>query len=176
MRRQSLIIAGVAFLAFAISVFPGQVLAQQKQYVSYKTTGENSKYTQQHAIDVGDVPGHQVRIFEIVRTFPNNPPMINGIALKDQWTRATSDYIDGNGSGNVYGVYTLENGDRFFIHGTLVAYRTGGGKLTATATAHVTGGTGGLSRILGVAYAIAQFDPTTGFNEEQTEIEYTIGK
>ena len=38
----------------------------------------NARYTQQHTIDVGDVPGHQVRVFEVRRTYPSNPPVING--------------------------------------------------------------------------------------------------
>jgi hypothetical protein len=59
---------------------------------------ENSKYTQQHAIDVGDAPGHQVRIYELHRTFPGNAPVVNGLKLTKSWRRAVTDYIDGNGS------------------------------------------------------------------------------
>jgi hypothetical protein len=44
-------------------------VAQQKQHVSYKVTAENSKYTQQQFLDVGDIPGHQVRSLEIYRDF-----------------------------------------------------------------------------------------------------------
>ena len=42
----------------------------------YKISGRTlSKYTQQHVIDVGDVPGDQIRIFEVHHTFPQNPPV-----------------------------------------------------------------------------------------------------
>ena len=101
------------------------VLAQQKQQLSFKTSAENTKYTQQHLIDVGDVPGHQVRVYELHCTFPNNAPVMNGVAIKEQWTRAISDYTDNNGPGTTYGVYVLENGDKFFTRSVLVAQSTG---------------------------------------------------
>ena len=104
----------LTLLAFSI-VFVLQsnhTSAQQMQRVSIKSAPENSKYTQQHVIDVGDVPNHQVRIYEIHRTYPTNPPVINGEKLKEQWTRATSDYTDNSGSGITYSVYILENGDK----------------------------------------------------------------
>src|SRR5438128_426876 len=84
----------IALLCLAVALPAGDALAQQKQKVSYKVSAENSKYTQQHLIDVGDVPGHEVRIFEIRRTFPNNPPMINGVKLVEQWTRGLTDQTD----------------------------------------------------------------------------------
>ena|ERR1700730_2347199 len=85
----------MALLSLAVAL---PAFAQQKQHISYKVSAENSKYTQQHVIDVGDVPGHQVRVYEIYRSFPNNAPVINGLKVKETWTRATSDYTDGNGT------------------------------------------------------------------------------
>jgi hypothetical protein len=117
-----------------------------------------------------------VRVYEISRTFPTNAPVINGVPLKEQWTRALSDYVDGNGTGTTYSIYTLENGDKFFTRAALVAHSSGGGKLTATTIATITGGTGKLAGMQGVIYTVNQADPKAGFNEGQTEIEYTIGK
>ena len=60
----------------------------RKQQVVFTVDGANSKYTQQHVIDVGDVPGHQVRLFEVHRTYPKNPPTINGlkiVEIVDPW-------------------------------------------------------------------------------------------
>jgi hypothetical protein len=127
-------------------------------------------------IDVGDVPGHQVRVYEIHRTYPTNPPVINGLKLTDVWTRATSDYINGMGTGNNYAVYVVENGDKFFVHSTLVAQSSGGGKLTATVSGVITGGTGKLAGISGVVQSVTQADPKAGFNENQSDIDYSIGK
>jgi hypothetical protein len=43
--------------------------AQQKQSISISKTTADTRYTQEHMIDVGDVPGHQVRIYEINVTY-----------------------------------------------------------------------------------------------------------
>ena len=56
-------------------------LAEQKQQLVFKVDAANTKYTQQYTIDVDDVPGHQVRLFEIRRTYPSNAPAINGMKI-----------------------------------------------------------------------------------------------
>ena len=57
----------------------------------------NARYTGQHTFDVGDVPGHQVRIFELRRTFPDDQPNCEGLKRVEQWMRGYSDYVDRNG-------------------------------------------------------------------------------
>ena len=165
-----------AITALGLSLSFTNAVAQQVQHVSFKSPAENSKYTEQHVIDVGDVPGHQVRVYEIHRTYPSNPPVINGLKLTDAWTRATSDYINGMGTGNNYAVYVVENGDKFFVHSTLVAQSSGGGKLTATVSGVITGGTGKLAGISGIVQSVTQADPKASFNENQSDIDYSIGK
>jgi hypothetical protein len=150
----------------------GDAGAQQKQRVSYKVTPENAKYTQQQFVDVGDVPGHQVRSYEIFRTFPSNAPAINGIKVKETWTRGISDYIDGNGSSTTYGVMVMENGDKIFTKSALVAQNDGGGKLTVVASGPITGGTGKFGGIQGITRSVTKADPKAGFNEVQTDLEY----
>jgi hypothetical protein len=165
-----------AITAAALTLSLTGAVAQQTRHVSFKSPAENSKYTEQHVIDVGDAPGHQVRVYEIHRTYPTNPPVINGLKLTDVWTRATSDYINGMGTGNNYAVYVVDNGDKFFVHSTLVAQSSGGGKLTATVSGVITGGTGKLSGISGTVQSVTQADPKAGFNENQSDIDYSIGK
>jgi hypothetical protein len=46
-----------------------------------KAPAESTKYTQQLNIDVGDVPNHIVRVFELHYTFPTNAPVINGVKV-----------------------------------------------------------------------------------------------
>jgi hypothetical protein len=84
-------------LGLVVAIPAGDASAQEKQRVSYKVSAENTKYTQRLFIDVGDAPGHQVRVYEVHRTFPSNPPLINGVKLVESWTRATSDYTDNDG-------------------------------------------------------------------------------
>jgi hypothetical protein len=162
-------------VALSLALAMGGAVAQQKQHVTYKVTPENSKYTQQQFLDVGDIPGHQIRSFEIYRSFPSNPPVINGIKLKEQWTRGASDYIDNNGTANNYNVYVLENGDKFFVHSTVLAHSAGPGKLTNVTVGHITGGTGKLAGIQGIVRTSGTAEPKAGLNDTQTEIEYWIG-
>jgi hypothetical protein len=175
-RLTKLTVTTAALLWLVTGLPPLEAVAQEKQRVSFKISAENTKYTQQHSIDVGDVSGHHVRVYEIQRTFPNNAPVINGVALKEQWTRAISDYTDNNGPGTTYGTYVLENGDKFFSRAALVAQNTGQGKLTATTVGSITGGTGKFSGMQGIIRTVNIADPKAGMNEGQTEIEYTIAK
>jgi hypothetical protein len=154
----------------------GSAAAQEKQRVSFKAAAANTKYTQQHVIDVGDTPGHQVRVFEIHRTYPGNPPVINGVKLAETWSRAVSDYTDGNGLNPGYTVYVLENGDKFFTRYNCVATNAGEGKVNTNCVAQITGGTGQFVRIRGVVRSANTADPKAGFNENQSEIEYWMEK
>ena len=164
----------VIALLFSVALPVSNATAQEKQHVSFKGAPESTQYTQQHVIDVGDVPGHQVRLFEIHRTFPTNPPTINGLKLTESWTRATSDYIDNNGSATNYIVYVLENGDKFFARMSLVAQSVGPGKLMNMVVGPITGGTGKLAGIQGIVRSAGTAEPKAGVNENQTDIEYWI--
>jgi hypothetical protein len=167
--------ASMAVLCFVVSLPAGTAVAQQKQHVSFKAPAENSKYTQQLIVDVGDVPDHIVRVFEIHFTYPNDAPVINGLKLAETWGRGITDYIEGNGSLTVYNVIVMENGDRFFARITGVTSKTTE-KLTATQVGYITGGTGKLAGMQGIVRITSNFDYKTGFNESQFDIEYSIGK
>jgi hypothetical protein len=166
----------VATVGLALVAPTDNAVAQEKQRVSFKVAAANTKYTQQHVIDVGDASGHQVRVFELHRTYPSNPPVINGVKLVESWTRAISDYTDGNGLNPGYTVYVLENGDKFFSRYTCVATSTGEGKVNTNCVAQITGGTGQFARIRGVVRSSNTADPKAGFNENQSDIEYWIEK
>jgi hypothetical protein len=175
MTRRSIVnLLAIATLGLIFSL--SSAVAQQIQHVTFQSAAANSKYTEQHVIDVGDIPGHQVRVYEIHRTYPTNQPIINGLKLTEAWTRATSDYVNNSGSGDNYSVFMLENGDRFFAHSTLVAQSSGTGKLTATVSGVITGGTGKLSGIKGIIQSVTQAEPKAGINENQTTIDYFIEK
>jgi hypothetical protein len=162
----------------AVTAVPaGDALAQEKQKLVFKVDAANSKYTQQHIVDVGDIPGHQVRIFEIRRTYPSNPPMVNGMKIVESYASGISDYTDNNGAATTYGVYVLENGDKFFTRGSLVAVQSpGANRLTATTVGPITGGTGKLAGIQGISRTLTSADPKAGVNETQVEIEYTLAR
>jgi hypothetical protein len=176
-RRSALLtLTTMALLCWAFALPADNAVAQQKQQVSYKASAENSKYTQQLTVNVGDIPNHIVRVFELHRTFPNNAPVINGLKLVEEWDRGTAELIDGNGSAPQYIVYVMENGDMFFARIASLAQSTSEGKLTATTVGYITGGTGKFAAIQGTVRASVNFDYKTGFNENQVDIEYSIGK
>jgi len=174
-RRTALILTSMALLSLSIALPAGDASAQQKQKVSYKVPAENTKYTQQLTIPVGDVPGHKFRTREIHRTFPTNAPMNNGTRLKEVWSRNSTDWIDLNGPTNSYNTYVLENGDRFFTRTNTLGQNMAG-KRANTSVGTITGGTGKLVGMQGTVRGSGTSDPKAGFNENQTEIEYWIEK
>jgi hypothetical protein len=176
-RPTTLTLMAIALLSLAVVLPADNALAQQKQQVSFKTPAENTKYGQQQNIDVGDVPNHIVRVFEVHTTFPNNAPVIGGLKPVEIWQRGITDLTDGNGNTTSYLVYVMENGDKFFVRGASVVQNTAG-KLTATAVGHITGGTGKLAAIQGTTRNVTSFDLKAGGvpGDSQTEIEYSLGK
>jgi hypothetical protein len=176
--KQTTMFALTAALLVVAAVLPaGDAAAQRKQQVVFKVDPANSKYTQQYAINVGDVPGHQVRLFEVRRSFPSNPPVINGMRIVESWTRGVSDYIDNNGPAVVYHVYVAENGDKFFVQSSTVATQVPGtSKFTGTTVGPITGGTGNFTGIQGLLRLSISADPASGANETEIEIEYWFAR
>ena len=175
MNRRS-ILSITAMTALGLSLATNGAFAQQKQKVSYKDAAANTKYTQQHLIDVGDVPGHQVRAYEIHRTYPADAPAINGVKLKETWVRGISEYTEDNGSNTSYIVYVLENGDKFFVRNMTLGQANAAGKRATTGVGTITGGTGKFIGIQGMTRSSGTADPKAGVAENQTEIEYWFAK
>ena len=173
MRVTNLILTTIALLCLAVALPANDVLAQER--LVFKVAAENTQYAQQYTIDVGDVSGHQVRLFEIHRTYPSNAPTISGMKIVESWTRGISDYTDNNGQATSYSVYVLENGDKFFTRGSLIAIQAPGeSNLSATTVGPITGGTGKLSRINGMARSTSLANPQTGRNETHVDIQYWL--
>jgi hypothetical protein len=174
-QRASFTLTTMALLCLATALPASNAVAQEKHHVSFKVPAENSKYTQQVNLNVQDVPNHIMRAYELHRTYPNNPPIINGLKLTDSWEQGIGDRFDGSGDGTSYTVFVMDNGDKFFVRNSLVIQNVSG-KTVATTTGHITGGTGKFTGIQGTLGAIANFDIKTGFNEGQNDIEYWISR
>jgi hypothetical protein len=129
----------------------------------------------QQNVDIGDVPNHIGRLVDVHRTFPTNPPVIGGLKVVELSDRGIGDYTDGNGSMTFYSVYVMENGDKFFTRSALVV-QNAASKLTGISSGNILGGTGKLAGIQGIVRGSVNFDPKSGYNESQVEIEYSIGK
>jgi hypothetical protein len=165
-----------AALSFSIALPAGQAVAQERQQVSFKVGAANATFPFQQAIDVEDVPNHQVRVYELHRTFPSNPPVINGVKLKETWTRGYSDYIDNSGPNGSYTVYIFENGDRAYSRANTVSQGSASGRLSFVSFSTFTGGTGKLAGIRGVIRSSGTSDIKAGINETNFDIEYWIDK
>jgi len=152
--------------------------AQEKCKRSGTSLAQDSKYTQQHVIDVGDVPGHQVRILELHRVPSNAKPNCEGLKVKESWSRGYSDYTNLNGRAWGYDVTVLENGDKIFgqwFGTTQTIFSADGTKNTRyTGVTTFVGGTGKYRGIRGTSRVTSAFDPKSGYNETQWEDEYWV--
>jgi len=92
--------------------------AQQRYPIALSVAASETTYTQQLSIEVGDIPGHQVRIYELHRQHASTPLLIRGVKVTESWSRGTSDYAESSGHTAGYSVYNLDNGDRIFARYT----------------------------------------------------------
>jgi hypothetical protein len=153
-------------------------LAAEKKPIAFSAPAKNTQYTQQYSIAVS--PSHQIRIYEIHRDYPDHPPQFEGVAVKEEWMRAFSDYVDGNGRVTGYGQFVMANGDRieYAAEGvTLTASNARASKTSeGTIIKRITGGTGKFAHIAGVLRYASRFDSKAGVNESHTEGEYWLDR
>jgi hypothetical protein len=121
----------------------------QKKYSISEASAGNSQYLQEHAIDVGDRPGHQVRIYEIRNEYPKKDLAFAGIIVKDSLVRGMSDYTNWSGPFTTYGVYTLEDGSKIFSRSTGTTQTESDGTRKFTFVENFAGGTGKFASIRG---------------------------
>ena len=191
-------------ILFATGLLGGPLAAQtqdkpapEKQRISFKLSNSNTKYTQQHVLDVGDVPGHQIRILEVHRTFQggavatnaqpantrgaasasnaSDTPVFNGIRAKEQWVQGVSDYV--NGTGHVFGYATtiMENGDKVYSRYEAMNQTGGNGRGNTLYVTTITGGTGQFKTLRGLLRGTGALTFSEGrvtSNDVQYEGEY----
>lgn len=153
--------------------------AAQRTTIALEVHEQNSKYTQQHSLDIGDMPGHTIRLFELHRTFPGDPPAFAGVAIKDYWSRGESESLGGNGPVFTYSVFNMANGDKIFGRFDGVAQATAGqsaDKRTVVGNLVLTGGTGKMRGIRGTLHVLTNVDLSKGLNDTRYEGEYWMEK
>jgi hypothetical protein len=172
------IIARIVVALLAVSWSVDCVVAQSKQQVSIKIPSQNLKFESHQSTEVGDVPNHIVRVFDLHYTMPgNNAPLINGIRLKEVWQRGTADIAEGVGTTSSYFLYLMENGDKFFVRNEAIIQRAASGKIAPVGIGHIFGGTGKFASIQGTTRNATTFDPKAGVADEaELDIEYAMGK
>jgi hypothetical protein len=98
----------------------------QQKYTISRAPSSTTQYLQQHAIDVGDAPGHQVRVYEIRYDYPKQDLAFAGVTVKEAMVRGLSDYVNFSGPFTSYTVYTLEDGNKVFSRATGTSLLTTG--------------------------------------------------
>jgi hypothetical protein len=153
--------------------------SQQKFPIVITSESQTSKYVQQYKIDVGDVPGHQVRIQETQRIYGDKSKFeFGGVRVKESWVRGFSDYTNGKGRAWGYGEWILEDGGKVFFDysGQSHSEPTPTGSLEGSyhGTTRITGGLGKYKGVRGTITDALTFnnDPTTGYNKTDGRGEY----
>ena len=166
-------------ISFGLALTPicfSTVSAQERCKISEDAPA--GKYTQQHVFDVGDVSGHQIRIYELHRTYANDKPNCENLKRTELWSRGYSDYIDRNGRTWGYDVISLENGDKIFAQFDGTSQTTvapdGSKKSTFTGVTRYIAGTGKYQGVQGLLTSNVVFDPDKNTNQAQTEGEYWL--
>ena len=167
-------------ISFGLALTPicfSTVSAQEKCKVSDEATAANSKYTQQHVLDVGDVPGHRIRIYELHRAYANDKPNCENLkrtGVEPRLFRLHRSQWPNLGIGR----YLVQNGDKIFSQFDGTSQTTvapdGSKKSTFTGVAGYTGGTGLYQGVRGDLKLNVVFDLDKNVNLLKTEGEYSV--
>lgn len=172
--RREVLTAVLASVALFFTA--GHAMAQQKHKYFFKTPPGTTKIVQTHQLDVGDVPGHQMRIAEIVSKYGDDAPVLDGVKVRESRGVLASDYFSGTGNAFVHAVWTLETGDKVFALTDVMARTTfgedGGRKTTFNAVVKLSGGTGKFKGIRGTLWTTGFSDLKSKISGSQTEGEY----
>jgi hypothetical protein len=162
-------------------LFSTSGFGQQRVPLTVTGDGVKSRYVQQTAIDVGDVPGHQIRVQESQRTFPSeNQPTIEGESIVEAWVRGFSNYTNGIGPAWGYLTWVTDKGNKIFVEysgsSESATTATGSKRGTYHGTARIVGGTGRFVKIRGTLVDVGEFDTDAkaGYNRANSRGEYWI--
>jgi len=132
----------------------------------------------EHIIDAGDAPGHQLRIVEIEKTCSRNHPKVRGVNITKVRQWAFTNYTNGIGPVIFYETWSDDNGNMFFLEGTSETESritaTGSRRGTSHGSGRITGGTGQFTSIQGGLVGHTEFDsdPDNGYNRNTSRLEY----
>ena len=172
-------VLGIALFVLSSSFLAPLTWAQEKHSINISGEGVKSRYVQQHIIDVDDVPGHQIRVQESQRTYPEDKQfMVDGEHVVVWWIRSFSNYTNGIGPTWGFQTWVTDKGNKIFLE----SYGTSESQVTETGskrgiyhgTTRVIGGTGRFAKIRGTLVEVAKFDtdPKAGYSLADTHGQY----
>jgi hypothetical protein len=161
----------------AVVCLAGSAFAEDLQHVSFKAPNGAAKYLVSESVEVGDAPGHVVRVFDTQAAITDKAATINGLTLASVWVRGTSDLTDGNGGGQGYVVLQAENGDTIYARANLATRRIGS-QIHVTWSGAIYRGTGKFTGIQGVTQITNIIDSKPGgpISDVEYTVDYSIGK
>jgi hypothetical protein len=146
-------IALIVAAAGVSALFAAYDARAQTKYTISTAPSTTSSYPQQLALDVGDVPGHQVRVYQLHFEYPAHDLAFAGVLVKESEVYGFSDYINYSGPFSNYQVYTLENGNKVFSRSSgtsrLVTSTDGNRVVKYSYVENFVGGTGKFKGIRG---------------------------
>ena len=164
------VLNAVSLLVIAVST--GVVFADSHQKSPYVDaegycvvdigSGNPRNYVQQKEIDVPDIKGHVVSIFETEQKI-SDTKLCNGDSLISRRSYHMADCIDHDGSASGYYIFGTANGDQLFLKVTGNSQRKVDEDLAdGQATGRIIGGTGALVAAEGDCQSITKFNVNRG--------------
>ena len=161
-------------------LFSATGIAQQRTAITISSEGVKSRYVQQQVIDVDDMQGHQVRVFEAHREFPAEKQLVvEGEHVVESWVRGFSNYMGGIGPAWGYVTWITDKGSKIFLEyaGTSEsqATETGSKRGTFHGTSRLVGGTGRFAKIRGILIDTSKFDTDPRLATASQTVEANTG-
>jgi hypothetical protein len=173
---KGLFVGTVPFVLTVSVLAAAAASAEDRCKLSWESVAGTSKYTQQHNIDVGDIPGHKIGVAELHRTYPDAKANCEGYKFTESWHHFYRDVVDRNGRVWGYVVYILDNGNKIFMEmsGTLKTEvdADGTARTTYDGAGTWTGGTGRYASVRG----IQREHLTVEYSPGSTEVRASSGK
>jgi hypothetical protein len=165
--------------AVTLPLLAGMVGASAEEHCkfSWESPKGVSKYPHQLALDVGDIPGHKVGVFEVLRINPDFKLPCDKATVVEHHGYGLSDQINRNGRVSAYDVYTLDSGDKIYSQwsGTVQTETAadGSSKTTVAGTATWIGGTGRYQSVRGVmrSQSLIEYEPSGDAKTGQSKFD-----
>lgn len=151
-----LVFAGILGLSI------GREAVAQQKYTITEPANAISRFTQEHTIEVGDVPGHELRVYQVQNEYPQNDLTFAGVAVKQMLSNGVSDLVNGSGAFTAYNVFTMADGNKVFVRVTGTTQSDSAGGRRSTSVESFVGGTGKFKSIRGQMRNTIQRPPGAG--------------
>lgn len=148
----------------------------ERRPLSYDAAAAELASVRRYQIEVGDVPRHLLRLYDLRRIFTRRPPVFDGVAATEMRERGTADLIDEDGTESAYVTYLLADGNQVFgrYAGTMRSSRWPDGSWHHEIRGRIelTGGTGKYQRIRGSVTVRYVLDPGAESSQGESAGEY----